>query len=299
MKDYMKKLLLAVCLFGISARADVNQSTGFNKEDLGFSAPMTYGEPPVTETRIGSIIYDLNSNSFKALYGNGSWSAFGSTITYHAPTVQRFTSGGTSGTYTTPTNPAPLYIKVTMVGGGGGGGGSGTTGISAGTDGGNSTFGGNTAGGGAKGAISTGTGGAGGTCSVVVGTPLFAVSGGSGMGSAQSIASNGAVTPSGMGGQSYFGGAGGGNYGGAGLSASANSGSGGGGGYVFNAAANTFAGGGGGAGCALQVILSSPAASYSYAVGDKGSKGTGTNGNNGNNGGDGGTGQIIVEEFYQ
>ena len=44
-----------------------------------------------------------------------------------APTKQVFLSG-TAATYTTPTSPVPLYIRIRMVGGGSGGGGGGTGG---------------------------------------------------------------------------------------------------------------------------------------------------------------------------
>lgn len=51
-----------------------------------------------------------------------------------AATSQVFTSAGTV-TYTTPTSPAPLYIKVTVTGGGGGGGGAANVSQTAGSGG--------------------------------------------------------------------------------------------------------------------------------------------------------------------
>jgi hypothetical protein len=215
-----------------------------------------------------------------------------------APTQQRFTSG--SGTYTTPANV--LYIRIRMVGGGGGGSGSGTaTGAVAGA-GGNTTFGSSllTCGGGGGGIFGT-TGGAGGGAggSATLNSPAFgtALTGGSGTGNCFHTASTsnfggapGAVSP--------FGGAGGGGQNQVvGSSAVANSGSGGGGGGDGNANLNGVAGTGGGAGGFIDAIITSPSASYAYAIGASGTAGAA--GTSGLAGGSGGSGYIEVTEYYK
>lgn len=216
---------------------------------------------------------------------------FGNSVT--TPTIQRFTTAGASGTYTTPTVPSPLYLKVTLVGGGGGGGGSGAGGGTGGT-GGTSTFGSSllTAAGGVGGALNS-TAGAGGAATVAApAVTVVAVSGGDGanLGSAAS-ANNGG----GMGGVSLFGGAGAGGYGNnAGSAGKANTGAGGGG---AGGTSTVSGAGGGGAGAGITAIIYAPAATYAYGVGAKGTAGTA--GTSGNAGGAGSEGVIIVEEYYQ
>lgn len=200
-----------------------------------------------------------------------------------APTTQVFTTG--SGTYTTPANVR--YIKVRMVGGGGGGSGGGTTGSGAGGNGGNSTFGtallSCTGGSGA----STVTGGGGGASS----GGFFNISGGQGGGSVNSSVE----ARGGSGGISFFGGAPGASRGGtAGSTVAANTGSGGGGGGTVVASA--LAGAGGGAGGYLEAFISSPSATYAYAVGATGSAGSA--GTSGTAASAGAAGLILVEEFY-
>lgn len=200
-----------------------------------------------------------------------------------SPTVQRFITG--SGTYTRPSSPTPLYLRVTMVGAGGGGGGAvpGFTG-SAGTD---TTFGTLTAGGGAgcgtNGSAGS-SGGAGGTATAVGYTGLiFAGSHGQGGGGGASFIQGG------QGGANMLGGAG---YGGAGNTAGgagvANTGAGGGGSGNVNAGFGSA--GGGGSGAFISVVIPNPSATYSYSVGVGGSPGNG--------GGTGADGMILVEEFY-
>lgn len=194
------------------------------------------------------------------------------------PTKQIFLSG--SGTYTTPSGAVRLAVR--MIGGGAGGAGSGTTPGAVGAAG-DTTFGTLTA---AKGAIaSTFTGGAGGAGT----NGDINITGGRG-------ANSGAFTNAygGHGGVSIFGGAGqGGPPSTDGTAAIANTGSGGGGGGQTSA---NSGGGGGGAGAYVEKTITSPAATYSYAVGAGGTGGT--NGTGGNNGANGGSGIIIVEEFY-
>ncbi len=208
------------------------------------------------------------------------------------PTVQRVTATG-AGTYTTPTSPVPLWIRVQMVGGGGGGGPTGPS-SGAATDGTSTTFvsGGNTntAGPGIKGIGSTGGGGAGGAATLTWGTLVNSAGGGGGQGSANLVNSQG-----GNGGSSFFGGAGNGSQiDVAGVAAAANTGSGGGAG---GGAATIQGGGGGGSGAYLEFIVANPTTSYTYVNGTKGNGGTlGTGGRAGGNGADG---VIVVTEYYQ
>lgn len=206
-----------------------------------------------------------------------------------APTIQKFTSG--SGTYTTPTSPAPLFIRVRMAGGGGGGGGSGDTVATTGGAGGNTTFGTTllVANGGGSGTV-------GGTASLGTGPIGIALTGGTGTNTTSYGSSIGHATGS-PGAASPFGGAGGGgSAGNAGSAAVSNSGSGGGGGGANSSGSNGVGGAGGGAGGFVEAIITSPSATYSYAVGSGGSAGSA--GTNGFAGGAGGSGIIVVEEYY-
>lgn len=264
---------------------------------LGFENPMDaagqllYGGTAGVPTKVAA------GTSGQYLKSNGtSAPAYTSFV---VPTVQKFTSG--SGTYTTPTSPAPIYIRVRMVGAGGGGAGSATiagTGGNNGSNGGNTTFGTTllVANGGAGGQSSTGTGagGAGGTASLGTGPIGLAVAGSSGQGFSQSA--TGGRDAGGQGASSALGGGGGGGLGsgGAGLSATTNSGGGGGGG---GAPTTGYSGAGGGAGGFVDAIISAPSATYSYAIGALGAKGGA--GTSGGDGGDGAAGVILVEEFYQ
>jgi hypothetical protein len=204
-------------------------------------------------------------------------------------TIQRFTSG--SGTYTTPANCTAIRIRLVAGGGGGGGGGSGATSGSAGNA---TTFGGIlTASGGDLGNSSNGTPGAGGAAT---GGNILNVTGSGG-----TIAANnntgGTFVFGGTGGSSAFGGAGrgGANASGFNGTAGATNSGGGGGGAGCNNTANS-SGPGGGAGGYIEHYISSPAATYAYAVGaaaNGGNAGTG-----GGAGGAGAAGIIVVEEYY-
>jgi hypothetical protein len=238
----------------------------------------------------------MGANKITGL-ANGSAStdaaAFGQIPVHHVPTLQRFTSG--SGTYTTPTSPAPLYIKVRMVGGGGGGSGSGTGGSPSGGDGGNTTFGATAVAGKGIGAnFGSLIGGTGGT-NTPDGTTVINVAGGSGQGGGEPTAA-GQVFVGGKGGDSYFGGGAGGVGNSTGYAAAVNSG-GGGGAAGLTGTTSGGSGSGGGAGGYLELLYTSPAATYAYAVGAAGTAGSA--GTSGSAGGAGGSGVIIVEEFYQ
>ena len=212
---------------------------------------------------------------------NGLIMASGKSVSGNPPQVTVYTSG--TGTYTTPTNAS--YLVIEMVGGGSGGSGGGLGG-GAGTGGGTTTFGGS---------LSC-TGG------IAAGAPVGGV-GGNGTGGDVNIEGgdghqgfDGRTTtqysPGGTGGASYFGGGGKGGYVATGDAGSAY-GSGGGGGGI--SAAN-FTGAGGGAGGYLRKTITSPSASYSYAVGAGGNGGTA--GTNGLNGGAGKSGVIMITAYF-
>lgn len=275
--------------------------TGQTTKAAAFDAlsPMTTGGDLIYGGASGTGTRLANGSAGQFLKSAGTTSAptwASISASYVAPTIQKFTSG--SGTYTTPTSPAPLYIRMLMVGGGGGGGGAGTT-------------------------TSAGNGGTGG--STTINTTLFVAAGGAGGSKDQSglngaggaATSSGATTNGiylhgaagmsgipivgtalgGSGGSSYFAGSGYGGYGGAiGGAAEANSGSGG-GGAGGNGTTSNGGAGGGGAGGYIDVIIPSPAASYTYAIGAAGTAGSA--GTSGFAGGAGGAGYLIVYEYYQ
>lgn len=217
-----------------------------------------------------------------------------------ATSVSGSFSAPSSGTYTTPANT--LWIKIRMVGGGGGGSGSGSAGVGNGGAGGNTCI--DTSGaactgplyqvtggaGGVGGNTTTNAGGAGGDATGGSANCMISFAGQNGDASTNYTASAGA--PGGAGGSSAFGG-GGAITVGAGVAGKSNSGSGGSGGAVASASAG---GSGGGAGGYCEILITSPAASYTYAVGAAGAAGTA--GTSGNNGSLGGAGVIIIEEHY-
>ena len=245
----------------------------------------------------------LNGNSFTNLKITGALTGMatpltvaqgGTGLTTVPHTVQTFTSG--SGTYTTPANCKA--IKVTMIGGGGGGAGSGSGAGSAAGTGGTSTFGTtllSCIGGGA------GTWGnnpaAGGTASVGAASGI-AIKGGSGGGVGGIVPVGTTGFTGGNGASSPFGGGGcGATLTTAGGAASVNSGAGGGGGGAgITGASVNYGGSGGSAGGFVTGFISSPSATYSYAIGAAGTAGGA--GADGNAGGAGGSGLILVEEYY-
>ncbi len=211
-----------------------------------------------------------------------------------APTVQKFTSG--SGTYTTPANCK--YIRIVAVAGGGGGGGSGTTDGGSQTAGGATTFGSviSLAGGNAGTAgVNGGAGGTGGVVTTMTASPGgMSVAGGGGSGGIYGTAGLGLVNAKGgHGGASFLGGGSNSTYTSGGTGGVTNSGGGGGGGACVAAVPG---GGGAGAGAGCDVLVTSPAATYSYAVGAAGTAGNA--GTSGTAGTAGGSGVIVVYEFY-
>jgi hypothetical protein len=204
------------------------------------------------------------------------------------PTYQKFTTG--SGTYTTPAGV--LYLKIKMVAGGGGSGGVGTTsgGVAGGT-GGSTTFGSdlNCSGGGGGGytqfsaSATVGAGGTGGTATLGSITSGIAITGENGEGARGTSASTAVVnTGTAKGGTSLLSTYGNGANGGRQFS-------------FFNTACSTAASGG--AGGYIEAILTSPSATYSYAVGAGGIAGT-TSGTVQIAGAAGTGGVIIIEEYY-
>lgn len=244
------------------------------------------------------------STSGNVLTSNGTtWqSTAPAASTPKAPTVQSFLTG--SGTYTTPSSPTPLYLKVRVVGAGGGGGGTGPVA-------GSQTSGGNGTSSSFASSAVLATGGQGGpattTATAAVGGPsgggsittsatiLQVIAVGAGSGGGITSAGTATAESGGNGGDGYLGG-------GAGVCASGHSGDGGstntgGGGAGGGGTTAIVPGAGGGAGGYAEAIITSPSATYTYAVGSPGSAGLA--GLGGFGGGQGGSGIVIVEEFYQ
>ena len=208
-----------------------------------------------------------------------------------AQTITKFLTASTSGTYTVPANVTSLDILI--AGSGGGGEGSGST-HGAGATGGDTCWA-------ASGAACTSS-----TSRATAGTGGNATSGGAGgttggtcdlsIGGSFGQPSNGAIV-TGQGsaaGSNPLGGAGlAGAPGQGGFAGIINTGAGGGG-----AAANgvAYPGAGGGAGAYCQFHVSSPAASYTWALNAGGVGGTA--GTSGTTGGNGAVGGIWIRENY-
>ena len=221
-----------------------------------------------------------------AISGAATASTFNSS-TLAVPTRQVLTSGTT---YTTPASVRQLRIR--MVGGGGGGAGTNGSQNVAGSNGVASSFNSITAAAGSGAPVGTvnvcspgGAGGTGGT-----GSASFRISGGAGSGGVNGVSTANMV--GGTGGSSAFGGAGIGGFLSAGGAGAANSGAGG-GGAESNLSNPIVSGSGGGAGEYVELIINSPSATYTYAIGTGGAGGSSTQ-----NGGAGAAGIIIVDEFY-
>lgn len=277
-------------------------STTYTKAGTKFEIYNTSTVPVVLQYHSTAALQTIPANAVLIVKcvdnttSNGTWVTLSNSAspTVLPPTFQIFNSG--SGTYTTPTSPVPLYLKVRMAGGGGGGAG-GFNGGAAASNGTSSTFGTSLliANGGLAGQNGSASGvpPSGGT--VTVNSPAVAIvanTGGSGAGGLQAASSAGA---GGFGGSNALGGAGG--AGGSQTNASAaagiaNTGAGGGGG---GSGGSGIGGGGGSAGGYIEAFIPTPSLSYTYAVGSGGAGGLATN----NVGGNGGSGVIIVEEHYQ
>lgn len=182
-------------------------------------------------------------------------------------------------TYNTPAGARTIVVR-----GCGGGGGGGAVATNPGAAGGTTTFNSINANGGSGGSQANGAGGLGGTGGT--GSANLRLNGAPGEhGSGSGVGGRGASGFLGVGGGLPGSGAA------AGSAAQANSCAGGGGGA--NAAASN--GAGGGAGEYMEIVISSPAVSYTYAIGALGAGGTaGTQA-----GGNGGSGILLVEEYYK
>lgn len=283
-------------IFTVTLAAAVNPGCVFTNNGATFTVIGTYTSaatliwatnPSGTAAASGTLTYSSGATSGNIC--NKTTSAYGANIT--------FTASQTFATYTTPTNPSPLYLKIRMVGGGGGGGGTGTSGATSGGGGGITSFGTNSfvANGGAGGGASTGAaiGTSGGGAQSSGGT--LNLTGGNGQ-IGPIVSSSGPTSnePGGNGASSAFGGAGAGEVNSAGYTGKANTGSGGSGG---GGNSSVFPGTGGGAGAYLEGSVNSPAATYYYSVGTAGTLGAA--GTSGNAGAAGGAGVIYIEEKYQ
>lgn len=249
------------------------------------TASATYTNNSITFT----VSKTISGGTLLQCTGNGSTTANSGVLTK--------TGGTGDATITFYALRIPLSIRARGVGAGGGGGGSGTSGNTGGGTGGNTTFGSglNVANGGVGGGGSGATGGTGGAASLGSGWAGIALAGAQGQGGRENVA--GAEYASGsMGGSSVYGGAGAGVFTGGGGAAAINSGSGGGGGGINNVS-TVVMGGGGGAGAYFDATLGSPAISYPYVVGAKGTS-VGTGGASGFDGGAGADGQILIEESF-
>jgi hypothetical protein len=264
--------------------ANVTTSIPLSQLDTNFATAIVLGN---TSVYLGNTTTTLSNLS---LANVTMTSTVKTTGTGYPKTVTVYTGG--SGTYTTPANCTAIYVRC--VGGGGGGGGSGNAGSpTSGGTGGSTTFGSLTANGGAGGPNSLtggfqggGPGGATGGDLNINGNPGQTAPGNSLPALFRSFGVNG--------GNSIFGGAGlAGTNGSGAVTVSATSGGGGGG---VGGDATTYASAGGGSGGYCEKLITSPSATYSYAVGAGGTAGAA--GTGGSTGGTGGAGLIVITEYY-
>jgi len=241
-----------------------------------------------------------NPGVFKVYYWPTATEKVVNSNTVRPPTVQKFTTAGSS-TYNTP--PGVTHIKVRMVGAGGGGAGAGTTVNAQANNGGNTTFGSSllTANGGSRGIFDSANGlGTGGTATIAAPAYGTAITGGTGGGGNLNGTATTNASPNlagGSGGSSALGGGGGGAYASAGQNAPANTGAGGGGAGCPLGTNSCASGGGGGAGGFVDAFIYPVQTSYTYSVGSGGAGGT-ANGTGNRAGGNGGDGYIEVTEYY-
>jgi len=264
----------------------------------GTALPVANGGTGITTTPTNGQIPIGNGTNYTAAtlssgYGvnitNGSGSVNIAT-NIATPQIIVYTTG--SGTYTTPANCK--WLDIVMVGGGGGGSGSSSSAGTGGT-GGTTSLGSSNCTGGIGGVVNNSLGGAGGVGTISGGTGL-ALIGGYGTGGV-TTGVVGTYPTGGAGGNTVFGGSGsgaGGSSPGNGGNAISNTGAGGGG--ASCGAVQTFSGPGGGAGGYVKMIITSPSATYSYAVGAGGAGGAA--GTSGFAGGAGGSGVIIITAYF-
>ena len=224
---------------------------------------------------VGQMGYNTTTGLFDQYVG-GAWQSV-SVGTGAAPQVTVYTSG--SGTYSTPTSAKYLFVRVIGGGSGGQGGNTGTASGANGGAGGNSTFGASLTAIGGNGYI--GGGASGGDVNITGGSGGYAVVYGNSTGA--------------FGGNGPFGGGGGSvAYGNNGVNGATNTGGGAGGGCGAPTAGGGVSGGAGGY---VEKTISSPAATYAYAVGAGGTSGA-AGGAGAGAGGTGGSGIIIVAAFF-
>lgn len=203
-----------------------------------------------------------------------------------------------SGTHTLSTNPKPKYVRFVMVGAGAGG----TSGGTAATDGTDTTVNSTLlVAGGGKAGIFGSTYPAGGSSSSTAGPVGIALNGADGFpgsGTVILVAGNaGSQCTGGNGGSSFFGGAGiGQSSSGFARPSAANSGSGG-GGSCANLVGSIQGFNGGGAGGFIDMLITSPALSYTYSVGVGGSGGPSGTGYGA--GASGASGLLLIYEYFQ
>lgn len=288
-------------------------------ETAGGASSITVGSTAVNSGTSPYVLYNnggtLGNEAIASIATTGVTAGYGLTgggtvgvlsLSFAPCSPEKTVYTSSSGTYTVPTcqNEAPLYIDVTIVGGGGGGGGGGTSGGGTGGNGGGScaslsgaacTSPVYEAGGGSGGLTTGSSGGDGGTVSGS-GTCDNSVAGQNGMVGEYAYSAIGNDGVGGNGGNSTLAGAGVGVVAAAGVAAATNSGSGGGGG-ADSVSTTIYTGSGGGAGATCWKRLTSPASSYTYAVGAGGSGGTA--GTDGYVGGAGAAGLIIFDARWQ
>lgn len=260
-----------------------------------------------TRFRIATIWSGTTGSNGRGVFGS-TYFQMGNTnnaltFDFTAP-MEQFADGGAKGvikidppvfeTYrltsgTTFNVPAGAkWLRVRMAGGGGGGAGAAPSVPNQGVNGGATTFGPHTASGGGQGSLNSGIGG---TCTLGAGGRHARVIMGN-SGQATSVIGGGS---GGIGGaHPLFGGSPQAVWANNPTVITPNTGSGGGGGGV--AASNVYPGGGGGSGGACDIIIDSPASSYTYSLGSGGSPGSG--GTNGYTGGAGSSGVIEVDVYF-
>lgn len=269
---------------------------------ISTSSTIAVGETYTNNANTYTVQGALTAQSGQVLFMSGTGATSGTALTHSGAgtgtTPITFSAKVATATYTRPSAPSPLYLRIRQVAGGGGGGGGGTS-NNVGGSGGFTLFGPNLLlCNGGSGAQATGAAGGSASLGSAIGLALPGSSGGGGAYAQITTV----IQAGGYGGCSPLGGAGGGgasNLGGTrtGIAAATNSGSGGGGGGTAGDAGGAVSGGGGGSGGFIDAIITSPAATYPYIVGTGGGGGSGAT--SGSTGGNGADGLIQVTEYYQ
>lgn len=285
------------CFVKVTGTTSVTAGATYTNGGHTYTALNTLASAAAGTLLFFSGVFNLTGTTTVAFVKSGGTGDSG--ITGYGPSTAAYLAPRSLATYTLPTSPSPLYIKVKVIGGGGGGGGSSDASNNGvvGGKGSYSTFGINLLlsdggwGGGSAGSDSNGgQGGAAAISSPALGMPYTGCAG-------SAVGAAGAASAGSIAGAS-------GPFGGGGLgiaaatagSAIANSGGGGAGACSPSSGAG-YTGGSGGAGGYADALITSPSSTYYYCVAVGGEAGTA--GTNGYAGGAGGTGLIIIEEHYQ